>query len=117
MSQLPDIHDFKDTVVRKRGARRLALWLLVFLPVMAVPVWGLPRLGFQVTPLAIIPFALPGAFALQGLVELITGVPFLELARCWDELKGWQRGVLGTLIVLVSLVFIIGGMGLIVSHL
>jgi hypothetical protein len=115
MSQLPDIHAFKATVVRKRGARRFALWLLAFAVAMVVPVYVLPRLGLQLTPLAMIPFALPGAFALQGLIELITGVPFLELARRWDELKGWQRGVLGTIIVLVALVVIVGGVGLVAS--
>lgn len=117
MRQLPDIDDFKATVVRKRGLRRFVLWLLVFLAAMAVPLFALPRLGFQLRPLGMIPFALPGAFALQGLVELIVGVPFVELARRWDQLKGWQRGVLGTIIVLVALVVIVGGVGLVLSQL
>lgn len=117
MSQLPDIHAFKATVVRKRGLRHCALWLLAFLAAMTVPLFVLPRLGVQLTPPGMIPFALPGAFALKGLLEFVTGVPFLELARRWDELKGWQRGVLGTIIVLMALVVIIGGVGLVFSRL
>ncbi|HSI10543.1 MAG TPA: hypothetical protein VK961_00805 [Chthoniobacter sp.] len=115
MSQLPDIHAFKTTVVRKRGLRRFALWLLAFLVGMSVPLFVLPRFGVQLTPPGMIPFALPGAFALQGLIELISGVPFLDLAGRWDELKGWQRGLLGTIIVLVAMVVIVGGVGLALS--
>ena len=117
MSPLPDIHAFKATVVRKRGVRRFALWLLVFLAAMTVPLFVLPRFGVQLAPPGMIPFALPGAFALQGLLELIGGVPFLELARRWDQLKGWQRGVLGTIIVLIALAVIVGGVGLVLSQL
>jgi hypothetical protein len=117
MNPLPDIHAFKATVVRKRGLRHFALWLLVFLAAMAVPLFVLPRFNVQLTPPGMIPFALPGAFALKGLLEFILGVPFLELARRWDDLNGWQRGVLGTIIVLVALVVIIGGMGLVMSQL
>ena len=44
-------------------------------------------------------FAVPGALALVGLIQLVGGVPFAELALKWDELQGWQRGVLGVLFV------------------
>jgi hypothetical protein len=54
--------------------------------------WGLLGLGWGI----------PGAFALAGLVQLVSGVPFSELAARWDSLKGWQRGVLGLLIVGVA---------------
>lgn len=47
------------------------------------------------------------ALALIGSVELITGAPFQRLADSWMCLKGSQRGVLGTLIVLTSLAIII----------
>lgn len=117
MSQLPDIRVFEARVIRKRGLRRFGLWLLAFLGAMAVPLFVLPRLSVQLTPPGMIPFALPGAFALQGLLELITGVPFLKMARRWDGLQGWQRGVLGTIVVLAALVVIIGGVGLVLSQL
>jgi len=53
-------------------------------------------------------WGIPGGFALAGLVQLVSGVPFSELAARWDSLAGWQRGVLGVAIVLVSLVAILG---------
>ena len=49
---------------------------------------------------------LPLAIALIGSVELITGAPFTRLADSWMRLRGWQRGVLGTLIVFTSLAII-----------
>ncbi len=54
-----------------------------------------------------IPFALPGAYALSGLVEFVTGISFFEFAARWDELKGWQRGIFGTFIVIVAMLVII----------
>ncbi len=32
---------------------------------------------------------------LTHLSELITGVPFTQLSKRWDGLRGWQRGVIG----------------------
>ncbi|RQP25209.1 hypothetical protein [Piscinibacter terrae] len=58
-------------------------------------------------------WAVPGGIALSGLVQLVSGVPFSELSTKWDQLQGWQRGVLGTLIFLVSCVVIFGVFGLV----
>jgi hypothetical protein len=49
---------------------------------------------------------IPGALFLAGLVQFVSGVPFSELSSKWDALEGWQRGVLGTVIFLVSVIFI-----------
>ena len=46
---------------------------------------------------------------LMHLLELVVGVPFTELSNRWDNLQGWQRGVIGfmgcgflmTLIILI----------------
>ena len=64
-------------------------------------IW-LQRSGFEPTLHGLLPFAFLGGFALVGLLELITGVSFTQWAGKWDRLKGWQRGVLGTLIVIVA---------------
>jgi hypothetical protein len=50
---------------------------------------------------------LPFACACIGFIELMTGAPYLRLARSWMGLRGWQRGVLGTFIVVASFVIII----------
>jgi len=45
---------------------------------------------------------IPGALALTGFLELLTGHPFMSLASKWDQLAGWQRGVLGMLVVALA---------------
>lgn len=53
--------------------------------------------------------SVPVAYALIGLLEIISGVPFTDLAKNWDSISGWQRGVLGVIIVfLVLAAFTIG---------
>jgi hypothetical protein len=55
-------------------------------------------------PFKIIGPAIPGAFALTGLVEMTAGVPITEVSSAWDALAGWQRGVLGILVVALAFV-------------
>ncbi len=50
----------------------------------------------------------PGAFALAGLVQFISGVPFNKLSSQWDSLKSWQRGLISTLILLLAIVVMLG---------
>lgn len=85
-----------SVAVRKRAAVRVlvsalsgAVWisLLYYLMDRGYEVLG-PGLG-----LPLLPFV-------YYLLELISGRPVPELARSWDALAGWQRGVLGTLVVL-----------------
>ncbi|NIA00288.1 hypothetical protein [Massilia sp. CCM 8734] len=54
--------------------------------------------------------AVPGAFLLAGLIELVTGAPFQQVSTQWDSLQGWQRGVLGIVIVIVSAIVLMGAM-------
>ena len=46
------------------------------------------------------------AYSCIGLAEIVTGRPFNRLAAAWMELAGWQRGVLGILIVLGAFAFV-----------
>jgi hypothetical protein len=48
----------------------------------------------------------PAGFMLAGLVQVVSGVPFSQLAARWDSLRGWQRGVLGVLIVILAFLFV-----------
>jgi hypothetical protein len=61
---------------------------------------------------AMIPLAMPGAYALVGLLEAITGVPFAEISSKWDELAGWQRGILGLLVA--ALAFLVAMAGIVI---
>jgi hypothetical protein len=50
----------------------------------------------------LIPAGIPFVYLCVGIVELLTGRPFQQLADAWMSLKGWQRGIIGTLIVVVA---------------
>ncbi len=54
-------------------------------------------------------FPLAGAaiVALFGLAKLVLGRSIAEIGQSWDDLKGWQRGLLGTFIVGLAVAMII----------
>lgn len=54
-------------------------------------------------------FALPLVVAMMGFLETSSGIPFSRFSEAWDELQGWQRGVLGVTIFVVAVVVIMGG--------
>jgi hypothetical protein len=64
----------------------------------------------NVGPARALLMAIPAVVALTGLVELVTGSRFGELAKKWDSLKGWQRGILGTLVAMLALCLMFIGM-------
>jgi len=92
--------------VRRRALKIIAVGALIAVAWTAVVLalsergrqfWG-PGLGVPAVPL------------LVGLVELVAGRTFLDLAQRWDELKGWQRGILGLVIVAIATtVFVVVG--------
>lgn len=49
----------------------------------------------------------PGVLFVAGVVEVVSGRSIAELAQRWDELKGWQRGILGLVIVATSTAVIV----------
>src|SRR5262249_51177638 len=65
------------------------------------------HLGFlPAGPFSLIGSSIPFVYLCIGIIELITNSPYRDTASRWDPLRGWQRGVLGTFIVLASLVVI-----------
>jgi hypothetical protein len=60
-------------------------------------------------PFRLITPAMPGCFALVGLVELVTGVPLSKVASAWDVLAGWQRGILGILVIALAFILMMVG--------
>jgi hypothetical protein len=95
--------------------------MVIFITGLAVFAFGLAVAiilawqGYELNPRDLLILAIPGGYALSGLLEAITGVPFMQFARQWDELQGWQRGVIGTAIVLAAMAIIILGVGLCVT--
>jgi hypothetical protein len=61
-------------------------------------------------PFGLIAICAPGGFALAGLLQWISGVPFSEMSDRWNALPGWQRGVYGTLVFVGGLGVLFGGL-------
>jgi hypothetical protein len=85
--------------VRQKGLIKFVLGSAIFGAILG---W-VYRSGAQQTHHVYEPtlMALPGAFAVVGLIECVTGTPFSKYSDAWERLKGWQRGVLGTSFLLV----------------
>lgn len=66
--------------------------------------------GGQGSRLRVMALAVPGAFLLAGLIEVVTGAPFQQVSTQWDSLQGWQRGILGIVIVVVAVIALMGTM-------
>lgn len=98
---------------RRKGLLRLLIGVAVFIPLLAVLVYFSQHANHLLVPIGLL---LPGAYAFAGLAELITGVPFPELARRWDELQGWQRGIYGTLLVLFGAAVVFSVIGAVLSR-
>ena len=90
--------------IRKRGLKFIAIGGGLFVLVVLLLLWLSSHAHSIHFP--IVGASLPLALALIGSVELITGAPFQRLGDSWMRLRGWQRGVLGTLIVVTSLAII-----------
>jgi len=88
------------------GAVLGGVWIacVLLLDQVGWSLWG-PGLGVPLVPFLI------------GLTELVSGRSFGALARSWDELKGWQRGLLGLVIVGVAGSVIVFGIGIVLSFL
>lgn len=52
----------------------------------------------------------PGVLALIGIIELSSGIPISRVAASWDSLRGWQRLVLGLLVVITFFALIFMGL-------
>jgi uncharacterized membrane protein YagU involved in acid resistance len=61
---------------------------------------------FKLKVASLIAMSFPGAFALAGFIEAVTGLPFTQLSKAWNGLTAWQRGLYGLLAVTVASVVI-----------
>lgn len=84
--------------IRMKGLFQVTWASALFAVFLALGYW-LDSMGWHHLPWE---FAIPAGFALAGLLQAITGIPFVRFASQWDSLRPWQRGVLGIGIVLAS---------------
>jgi hypothetical protein len=89
---------------RLRGVKKIAIGIVA----LAIAAIAFAMLKMNNMTAYGVGWGIPGAVVLVGLIELIGGVPFMQVSSKWDSLQGWQRGVLGTLIVVVTPLAILG---------
>jgi hypothetical protein len=88
---------------RKHGLIKMALGCVAIVVAIALNNWLLPKLGLELAIGGLFMFSAAGAYFLVGLVEVITNRSFIYWGQKWMALKGWQRGVFGTLFLLIIL--------------
>jgi hypothetical protein len=92
---------------RIHGLKWMALGTLAIIVAVLVSNWLLPKIGFELGIGGLFAFGACGVYFLLGLTEVITNRPFIYWAQKWMDLKGWQRGVFGTLFLLLVLAALI----------
>jgi hypothetical protein len=90
--------------IRRAGLVRMLVWGAIASTFGVFAHW-LTRHGWQIVGYG---WGIPGAVALGGLVQFVSGISFIELSSKWNSLAGWQRGVLGILIVLACFALLLG---------
>jgi hypothetical protein len=70
-----------------------------------------------VNPFKMIPLCIPFVYFCIGLIEVVSGKPYRHLAAAWMSLRGWQRGIIGTIIVIAALAFILLGVAFVFTYL
>jgi hypothetical protein len=70
-----------------------------------------------VSPFKMIPLCIPFVYLCVGLIEVVSGKPYRHLAAAWMNLKGWQRGIIGTIIIIAALAFILLGVAFVFTYL
>ena len=87
---------------RKRALKKVTIGILGCLGMAGLFV-AIAFAGYMPgNPFMLIPAAIPFVYFCIGIVELLSGKPYQQLADAWMTLRGWQRGIIGTLIVLVG---------------
>jgi hypothetical protein len=97
--------------VRMNGLIKFTVGIVGAVLVGFVIQW-MNKAGYQLTGWGMIVFGVPGAIGAAGLIECVSGIPFTELSQRWDDLEGWQRGLLGMLVVALCIGALIGGVAL-----
>jgi hypothetical protein len=78
---------------------------------------AISKAGYQFNnPFKLIAPCIPFVYFCIGFIELVTGRPYRQLAQAWMALKGWQRGVIGTFIVLAALAMMLVCMGIVFTY-
>ncbi len=82
-------------IVRKAGLKKIVTGIFLLLVGGGVNYFLLAV--FNILPAKLIGFTLclPPLWSLLGLFQFVTGLTPDELSQKWDNLAGWQRGIIG----------------------
>lgn len=95
--------------VRERALLKLLRWVPLSIAVGYAGNW-LQRHDYQFPLMELA--TIPAALALIALVEWITGRRIADLNAAWMRLRGWQRLVLGLLVIFFAYACIVASLGL-----
>jgi hypothetical protein len=98
-----------STNVRASGLRKMAIGALGLMISLYILFKGIIANGIEVPHPITIAFSLPGAYALIGVLEMVTNTPYLEIVKKWSALKSWQRAIVITIVTISS--FFVTGYG------
>ena len=95
--------------IRKQGTKKLLVGLIAFILIGYFVYW-LQKQGYSPNSFAMIGLGAPIAWGLVGFLEVLMNRPFSEMESWWNSLKGWQRGLIGLIVVVIAFALIILGM-------
>jgi hypothetical protein len=108
------------SAMRRRAIRRLPF--VAAIPVVAVAAFLLARglarsRGWTFGGGLGVALGVSGVPLLSALAEMLTGIEVQRLASRWDALSGWQRGIIGTGIVVLATALFLAVAFAIATHL
>jgi hypothetical protein len=85
--------------------------------VFVVAIFAIALTGYKpsLNPIGLGVGLVPVAWFLAGVLELVTKTPFEELSERWDNLAGWQRGLIGISVFVGGVIAVFGVSVLIVT--
>jgi hypothetical protein len=87
---------------RRRALKKVTIGILGCLGMAGLFI-SIPFAGYMPgNPFMLVPACIPFVYVCIGVIELLTGRSYHQLADGWMALRGRHRGVIGTLIVLVG---------------
>jgi hypothetical protein len=102
-----------DTNIDRRGAQRVrnlrltasVICLLGMIALYLAKNKGMLGQDGRDIVLLVLGFLFLGPMAVVFGIQAVTGLSLRSLSAAWNGLRGWQRGVIGTAVVILSLIF------------
>ena len=99
--------------VRAAGLKKITIGIAGAL-LFGLFVFAVYASGYRLVGIGWFVLAIPPAWALVGVLEIMTGVPYNQLSQKWDELSAGRRRLLTFAAVVAAFALMIGGSILVV---